>query len=249
MPLSPLRIGLSSCNRVAILKLCDPLSRNALSRTSVSKFNEALHWLNKSTAINACVVCSDVPGVFSSGADLKERLDFSTREVREFVSSLRTLACTIEDLPMPTVACVDGAALGGGLEMALACDLRVSMSHSKFGLPEVSLAVIPGAGGSQRLQRLIRPSLAKFMTFTGTKMDAATALEIGLVDFVIGKNHQTALPHFLQKQVELESLDAALETLKRVKEEKFGTIAFREVNTSIDPAEEQSSKSPEFPSR
>lgn len=157
---------------------------------------------------------------------------------------------SIEELPIPTMACIDGIALGGGLELALACDLRVATQHSIFGFPEVGLAVIPGAGGTQRLPRLIRPSFAKFLTFTAGKIEAPAALDVGLVDFVVGKNHGAALPHLLQKQVEHESLDEALEMLKRAKDDKFGTTHFRhvEITSELTDIPERTKSSKQFTS-
>lgn len=101
---------------------------------------------------------------------------------------MRHLADQIQNLSIPVISALDGLALGGGLEIALACDLRVASSNSKMGLVETKLAIIPGAGGTQRLPRLINPAIAKELIFTAKIIDGATAREIGLVNHVISQN-------------------------------------------------------------
>lgn len=117
---------------------------------------------------------------FSAGADLKERAQMSPEEVEPFVDCLRSTFGRIEELSMPTIAAIDGFALGGGLEIALCCDLRYAGPAAKLGLPETKLAILPAAGGSQRLPRLIGSTRAKELIFTGRIIDSqeAKALEI-----------------------------------------------------------------------
>ncbi|CEQ39337.1 SPOSA6832_00849 [Sporobolomyces salmonicolor] len=122
------------------------------------------------------ILRSAVPGAFCAGADLKERKTMSELEVARFLYNLRRLLSELESLPIPTIAAIDGPALGGGLELALACDLRVAApSVTKIGLPETRLAIIPGAGGTQRLARLIGTSRAKDLIFTAKVMTAEEA--------------------------------------------------------------------------
>jgi len=110
-------------------------------------------------------------------------------QVNKFLSDLRAALSKLESLPCPTIAAIDGPALGGGLEMALSCDLRVAGAHvSKIGLPETKLGIIPGAGGTQRLTRLLGVSKAKDLIFTGRMLSAAQALQTGLVDYVSEPN-------------------------------------------------------------
>jgi enoyl-CoA hydratase/carnithine racemase len=106
-------------------------------------------------------------------------------EASDFVSRLRDTFQRLSQLPIPTVAAVEGVTVGGGLELALATDLRLSGKGALFGFPETSLAIIPGAGGTQRLPRLIGVSRAKELIFTGRRIDATTALEYGLVQHVV----------------------------------------------------------------
>lgn len=123
-----------------------------------------------------------------SGADLKERLTMTQEEAGAFVSSIRRMTMDIEDLPMPVIAAIDGAALGGGLELALACDLRTAADSAKVGLVETRLAIIPGGGGTQRLPRLIGPALAKELVFTARILNGGQAADIGLVNHSVPQN-------------------------------------------------------------
>lgn len=131
------------------------------------------------------VLNSAVPGVFCVGADLKERLVMHPEEVTQFVDSLRTSFTKLEQLPIPTIACIDGFALGGGLEIALACDMRIAARTSVFGFPETSLAIFPGAGGTQRLPRIVGIARAKEMIFTAQRYSAEQALQYNLVNEVV----------------------------------------------------------------
>ena len=111
-------------------------------------------------------------------------------EVGPFVSKLRAMVSGLNTLPVPVIAALDGAALGGGLEIALACDLRTASSSAKMGLVEAKLAILPGAGGSQRLPRLIGVPLAKELIFTGRVLDGKQAFKIGLVNHVVDQNKE-----------------------------------------------------------
>ncbi|XP_066113606.1 methylglutaconyl-CoA hydratase, mitochondrial isoform X3 [Saccopteryx bilineata] len=122
------------------------------------------------------------------GADLKERVKMNPSEVGPFVSKLRAVISEIANLPVPTIAALDGLALGGGLELALACDIRVAASSAKMGLVETKLAIIPGAGGTQRLPRAIGVSLAKELIFSARVLDGHEAKAVGLVSHVLEQN-------------------------------------------------------------
>lgn len=173
-------------------------SRNALSTNMIEDLNNSLLQLHNDNDARVLIVRSSVEKVFCAGADLKERIRMSNDQVEIFVDKLRNCFQSISELPFPTIACIDGAALGGGLELALACDIRVVGMNAMLGLPEVSLAIIPGAGGTQRLPRLIGIAKAKELIYTAVKLTATEALAIGLVNHVeprlsaIGKAEQIA---------------------------------------------------------
>ncbi|KAM8802226.1 methylglutaconyl-CoA hydratase, mitochondrial isoform 2-T2 [Rhynchonycteris naso] len=124
------------------------------------------------------------------GADLKERVKMNPSEVGPFVSKVRAVINEIANLPVPTIAALDGLALGGGLELALACDIRVAASSAKMGLVETKLAIIPGAGGTQRLPRAIGVSLAKELIFSARVLDGQEAKAVGLVSHVLEQNQE-----------------------------------------------------------
>ncbi|XP_058422012.1 methylglutaconyl-CoA hydratase, mitochondrial isoform X5 [Diceros bicornis minor] len=124
------------------------------------------------------------------GADLKERVKMNSSEVGPFVSKIRAVINEIANLPVPTIAAIDGLALGGGLELALACDIRVAASSAKMGLVETKLAIIPGGGGTQRLPRTIGMSLAKELIFSARVLDGQEAKAVGLISHVLEQNQE-----------------------------------------------------------
>ncbi|KAI7868647.1 ClpP/crotonase-like domain-containing protein [Spinellus fusiger] len=170
---------------IAVLKLNRPAARNALSIAFLSEFRENLKTVRFTRPPRVLIVQSMVNGVFCAGADLKERLTMTPEQVSEFLYNLRKAYRELETLPMPTIAAIDGAALGGGLEMALACDIRVAGPTAKIGLPETALAIIPGAGGTQRLPRLIGPAKAKELIYTAAVLDAKAAYGYGIVNHAV----------------------------------------------------------------
>ena len=123
--------------------------------------------------------------VFAAGADVKEMAEMSYTDMAAHVRLLQRFSRALAAIPKPTVAAITGFALGGGLELALCCDFRIVASNAKLGQPEIALGIIPGAGGTQRLPRLIGPSKAKELIFTGRPVRADEALAIGLADRVV----------------------------------------------------------------
>ncbi|XP_072467923.1 methylglutaconyl-CoA hydratase, mitochondrial isoform X2 [Notamacropus eugenii] len=150
--------------------------------------SKAVDALKSDKKVRTIIVRSEVPGIFCAGADLKERTQMNLNEVSSFVSKSRAVINEIANLPVPTIAAIDGIALGGGLELALACDIRVAASSAKMGLIETKLAIIPGAGGTQRLPRVIGMALAKEMIFSARVLDGQEAKSIGLISHVLEQN-------------------------------------------------------------
>ncbi|OXA60173.1 methylglutaconyl-CoA hydratase, mitochondrial [Folsomia candida] len=174
--------------KIAIMAFNRPQAKNSFGRNVVGKFMEYVDVLRFEKDVRALIIRSVVPGIFCAGADLKERLKMKPEEVGPLVAKMRRVLSDIEMLPMPVIAALDGAALGGGLELALACDLRVASTTAKMGLVETRLAIIPGAGGTQRLSRIIGVAKAKELIFTGRIVDGSEAKEIGLVNQVAEQN-------------------------------------------------------------
>jgi len=169
----------------AWLTLNRPQAKNALSRGLVSALRSELAALAGQPELTAVVIADANGKNFCAGADLKERLGMTLDQARCFLDDLAALLGAIEDFPRPVIAAVSGLALGGGLEIALACDIRVADDTACLGLPEVRLGIIPGAGGTQRLSRLCGVAAAKDIILCGRRVDAATALRLGLVSQVV----------------------------------------------------------------
>ncbi|GFO45003.1 methylglutaconyl-coa hydratase, mitochondrial-like [Plakobranchus ocellatus] len=173
---------------IAVMSMRRFRYKNAMSRNMIQRFMDSMEEVKFNSKIRVVVLRSEVPGVFCAGADLKERIKMSPKEVGAFLSKLRHSVSEFHNLPMPTIAALDGSALGGGLEVALACDLRTAASNAKIGLVETGLAIIPGGGGTQRLPRIVGPSMAKELIFTSRVMDGWQALEKGVVNHCVEQN-------------------------------------------------------------
>lgn len=167
---------------VAVLTLNRPEAANALSKALLDELNEAVNEINQNKSIYCTVITGAGEKAFCAGADLKERKGMSEEEVIKAVRYIGETANAIEAMNMPVIAAMNGAAYGGGLELALSCDIRIAAKDIKLGLTETSLAIIPGAGGTQRLPRLVRSGHAKRLIFTAKPIEASEAITIGLVE-------------------------------------------------------------------
>lgn len=174
-------------NGVWECELDRPEKLNALSAQLVSElttfFREAAA-AAESFELKCLLLTSSHPKAFCVGADLKERKGMSDEDVVKTLDTLKDLTCALEDIPCPTVAVVEGAAFGGGLELALSADIRIAASTATMGLTETRLAIIPGAGGTQRLTRLIGEARAKELIFSGERMGADRAHALGVINRV-----------------------------------------------------------------
>ncbi|XP_060772050.1 enoyl-CoA hydratase domain-containing protein 2, mitochondrial isoform X2 [Neoarius graeffei] len=175
--------------------MCREQARNSLGRVFVAQMRELVSGLHHDAAVRVVIFRSLVPGVFCAGADLKERAQMSNSEAEQFVHGLRSLMNEIAALPMPTIAAVDGFALGGGLELALACDLRTAAYTAQMGLIETTRGLLPGAGGSQRLPRAVGFAVAKELIFTGRRVGGEQALHLGLVNRAVPQNQSGDAAH------------------------------------------------------
>mmetsp|Transcript_17670 Transcript_17670/g.26475 ORF Transcript_17670/g.26475 Transcript_17670/m.26475 type:complete len:288 (-) Transcript_17670:180-1043(-) len=172
------------------LSLNRPKARNAMSKNLVACLEDALQEVKFDKDVRAVILRSENPGMFCAGADLKERATMAEHEVAPFVAKLRGLTMGLYSLPMPVIAAIDGPALGGGLEMALSCDLRVAADSAKMGLVETKLAIIPGAGGTQYLPRIVGPAKAKELIFSAAIVQGSEAVTFGLVDKSVPQNDE-----------------------------------------------------------
>lgn len=157
---------------------------NAFNRQMQEEFASCAEEAARRTDVRAVIVYGG-ERVFAAGADVKEMVDMSYTDMALVARRLSACFGAMSQIPKPTVAALTGYALGGGLEVALGCDRRVCAENAKLGLPEIQLGIIPGGGGTQRLARLVGPSRAKDLIYTGRMLDAEEALRIGLVDQVV----------------------------------------------------------------
>lgn len=168
---------------VGTLTIDRPQARNAIDRETIAEMREALQEVRERSDARCLLVTGGGDKVFVSGADVNTLLARSMNDVLE--AGNNRLFREIEELSVPTIAAVNGFALGGGLELALACDLRIASSTAKMGLPETGLGILPGAGGTTRLPRLVGLGVAKDLVLTGRIVDAEEALRLGLVNRVV----------------------------------------------------------------
>jgi len=167
---------------IAILTLNRPEVMNSFNFELLHALKEEIDTLKFKPGIRVVIITGAGQQAFCAGADLKERTTMSELQVKSFIFTIRNLFTSIEYLNKPVIAAINGVALGGGTELSLACDIRIASLNASMGLTETRLAIIPGAGGTQRLPRLIGRGKAKELIFTGRRVSAGEALQIGLVN-------------------------------------------------------------------
>lgn len=174
-------ISLEVSNHVATLTLNRPRVLNALNREMVDELDQAADAIARDLDIHV-VILTGSGDHFAAGADISNMVNYGPEEARAF--AFTSTFNKFESLPQPVIAAVKGYALGAGFELCLAADIRMAGSSARFGLPEINLGIMPGAGGSQRLPRLIGAAQAKELIYLGSNIDADTALSLGLVNHV-----------------------------------------------------------------
>ncbi len=162
-----------------------PKALNALNGATLVELERAVQQLDADASVGVILVTGSGEKAFVAGADISEMADFGPQHAEEHARRGQRVIGSFENCRKPTIAAINGYALGGGLELALACDIRLASENAVVGLPEVSLAVIPGFGGTQRLPRVVGEGIAKELIFTGRKVKAEEALRIGLVNRVV----------------------------------------------------------------
>lgn len=175
-------IQLERQGQVGILTIQRPEVYNCLNLVTLERLQRLLTEVATDAEVRVVVITGAGDKAFCSGADLKERKTMQQSQVQQYIRTIRDVFSQVERLSVPVIAAMNGVALGGGLELALACDLRVMSETAQTGLTETSLGIIPGAGGTQRLPRLIGKGKAKELILTARRIGAQEALEIGLVN-------------------------------------------------------------------
>jgi enoyl-CoA hydratase len=179
-------VQLTVVDGIATLVINRPKQLNALNKQTLSEINEAFESMRENDAVKVVVMTGSGEKAFVAGADIKEFADFSGVEGSELAKTGHlTVFNVIEEFSKPVIAAINGFALGGGLELAMAAHVRIASDNARMGLPETSLGVIPGYGGTQRLPQLIGKGRALEMIFSAKMIDASTALNYGLVNAVV----------------------------------------------------------------
>ncbi|MDQ0220465.1 enoyl-CoA hydratase [Peribacillus cavernae] len=173
---------------IAIVTLNRPEAANALSLEMLNELDDVLSQLRYDHSLRCVILTGAGEKAFCAGADLKERVSMNEPEVKKAVRLIGHTISAVEGLPQPVIAAINGSAFGGGLELALACDIRIAAETAKMGLTETSLGIIPGAGGTQRLPRLIGIAKAKELIFTARRIDAFEAERLGLISKTSERN-------------------------------------------------------------
>ncbi|GAB4366962.1 MAG: short-chain-enoyl-CoA hydratase [Deltaproteobacteria bacterium] len=172
-------------DRIATVTINRPKSLNALNPETARELDAVFTELAARVDVGVVLLTGSGEKAFVAGADISEMKDFTPQQAQEFSRFGQRVLEKIERLPQPVIGVINGFALGGGCELAMACDLLVAAENAKFGQPEVNLGIIPGWGGTQRLPRLVGRNLAKELVLTGEMISAARACEIGLVNRVV----------------------------------------------------------------
>ncbi|WP_040985403.1 enoyl-CoA hydratase [Oceanobacillus jeddahense] len=202
---------------IVIITLNRPEAANALSSDLLTDLEKCIQKINTDEEIRCVIITASGEKAFCAGADLKERKTMNDEEVIAAVQKISNMCDSIEKIEVPVIAAINGVAFGGGLELALACDLRIAANHVKLGLTETSLAIIPGAGGTQRLPRLIGLGQAKLLIYTAKSISAEDALAIGLIE-------RSVAPSFLQ--------DEAISIARKISQN--GPIAMKQAKKAIN---------------
>ncbi|GAB3298174.1 enoyl-CoA hydratase/isomerase family protein [Epidermidibacterium keratini] len=176
-------VNLEVADGIGTIRLDRP-KMNALNQQVQEEIRAAAHEASANDDVAAVVVYGGVK-VFAAGADIKEMESMTYQQMSARADALSSSLTAVAEIPKPTVAAITGYALGGGFELAMCCDIRIVADDAKVGQPEILLGIIPGAGGTQRLARLVGPSHAKDINFTGRFVDADEALRIGMVNKVV----------------------------------------------------------------
>jgi enoyl-CoA hydratase len=170
---------------IGTVTLNRPEALNALNSDVYNELYDVFEKIEHDEKVRVVVLTGSGDRAFAAGSDVVEMANMNTLEIQKFMATIRKASDRIYTLTKPTIAAIHGYALGGGCELSMCCDLRIASEKARFGQPEINLGLIPGAGGTQRLSRLIGAAKAKEMIYLGDRIDAATALNLRLVNKVV----------------------------------------------------------------
>lgn len=179
---------------IALVKINRPEALNAMNTEVISELSRTMDIIAADDSIKVVIITGAGEKSFCAGADISYMVNIEPMQAEKYASSAQAVISKIERLEKPVIAAVNGFALGGGCELAMACDIRIASSNAKIGQPEVTIGIPPGWGGTQRLMRLVGPAKAKEMIFTGKMIGADEALQIGLANKVVSLGPEDPLP-------------------------------------------------------
>ena len=179
---------------IALVKINRPEALNAMNTDVIAELSRTIDIISADESIKVVIITGAGERSFCAGADISYMVNIEPMQAEKYASSAQAVINKIERLEKPVIAAVNGFALGGGCELAMACDIRFASSNAKIGQPEVTIGIPPGWGGTQRLMRLVGPAKAKEMIFTGKMVSADEALQIGLVNRVVSIGTEDSLP-------------------------------------------------------
>ncbi len=207
-------IRIDQRGEIAIMYFNRPDKLNAINGTLYKELSDYLHSLENNDSTSVLILTGE-GRAFVAGADIDDYLTMTLAQFSAFQRLGRSVMAQMEQLPRPIIAAVNGYALGGGFEIALACDVIIASQNAKFGLPEAKLALLPGGGGTQRLSRLVGPYIAKRMIFSGETIDAQRAYELNIATEVVEKGEALNAAFTLAEKI-LENGQLAVRMAKRL---------------------------------
>ena len=178
-------IDLSVQDEIAIIKINRPEALNAMNVDVIDELSSTIDRIDVDNAVKVVIITGAGERAFCAGADIAFMVNINPIEAEKYASSTQMVLNKIEKLGKPVIAAVNGFALGGGCELAMVCDIRIASSNAKMGQPEVTIGIPPGWGGTQRLMRLVGPSRAKELVFSGKMISAEQASQIGLINKIV----------------------------------------------------------------
>ena len=202
---------------IAVITINRPTKLNALNKATIQELHDGFKILNEDAAVKAIIITGSGEKAFVAGADISEFADFSIEEGGKLAAEGQALLFDfVQNLQTPVIAAVNGFALGGGLELAMSCHFRVASDNAKMGLPEVTLGVIPGYGGTQRLAQLVGKGRAMEMIMTAGMIDAETALNYGLVNHVVAQEELLDLARNIATKITKNSSVAIAKAIEAI---------------------------------
>ena len=210
----------------ALITINRPKQLNALNAQTILELNHAIVEADQKTSVRCILITGAGDKAFVAGADIKEFADFNTEQGKELARKGQELLFNLlSNLSTPSIALVNGFALGGGLELAMACHIRIASNNAKLGLPEVSLGVIPGYGGTQRLRELVGKGKALEMICTATMLSAEEALQVSLVNYTCHISELLEKGSQIAQKIARNSPNAISQAIKAVND-GFYTLGF-----------------------